>query len=143
MNFIKPPKLIKGNSFTDIRGTINFNNSFDASEIKRMYIIQNFSIDFLRGWQGHKIEQRWFSAIQGSFEIYLIAVDNWEVPSRNLKPIMYNLEGTTMDVLHIPAGYVSCIKSIEHDSKLMSMSNYALGEINDEFKYNIDIFKLR
>lgn len=141
MNFIRPPKLIKGSSFTDIRGTINFNNSFDASEIKRIYIIQNFSVDFLRGWQGHKIEQRWFSVVQGSFEIYLIAVDNWEVPSRNLKSIMYNLEATTLDVLHVPPGYVSCIKSKEQDSKLMSMSNYALGEINDEYKYSIDIFK--
>jgi hypothetical protein len=141
LNFIRPPKLIKGSSFTDIRGTINFNNSFDASEIKRIYIIQNFSVDFLRGWQGHKIEQRWFSVVQGSFEIYLIAVDNWEVPSRNLKSIMYNLEATTLDVLHVPPGYVSCIKSKEQDSKLMSMSNYALGEINDEYKYSIDIFK--
>ena len=142
MNFIRPPKLIKGSSFTDIRGTINFNNSFDASEIKRIYIIQNFSVDFLRGWQGHKIEQRWFSVVQGSFEIYLIAVDNWEVPSRNLKSIMYNLAATTLDVLHVPPGYVSCIKSKEQDSKLMSMSNYALGEINDEYKYSIDISRV-
>lgn len=44
------PKIIKGNSFTDIRGTINFNNSFDASQIKRMYIIQNSSVNFIRGW---------------------------------------------------------------------------------------------
>ena len=31
---MKLPRIIKGNSFTDIRGTIFFNNSFDASDIK-------------------------------------------------------------------------------------------------------------
>lgn len=28
------PKIIKGNSFTDVRGTIYFNNHFDTAEIK-------------------------------------------------------------------------------------------------------------
>ena len=52
------PKIIKGNSHTDSRGTLKFNNFFDTSEIKRMYIVQNSSTEILRGWQGHKVEQR-------------------------------------------------------------------------------------
>ena len=79
------PKIIKGNSYTDSRGTLIYNNLFDASEIKRMYIIQNSSTEVFRGWQGHKIEQRWFSSVQGEFEIDLIEVDNWETPSRGLQ----------------------------------------------------------
>ena len=38
------PKIIIGDLITDNRGTINYNNSFDASKIKRMYIIQNNNI---------------------------------------------------------------------------------------------------
>jgi dTDP-4-dehydrorhamnose 3,5-epimerase-like enzyme len=136
------PKIIKGNSFTDIRGTIYFNNSFDTSEIKRMYIIQNSSINIIRGWQGHKVEQRWFSAVQGEFEIHLIEVDNWETPSKDLQSIKYNLKSDKMNVLHVPPGFVSSIRSKEPASKLLAMSNYGIEEINDEYRYENDYFKL-
>ena len=136
------PKIIKGNSFTDIRGTINFNNSFDASQIKRMYIIQNISVNFIRGWQGHRVEQRWFSAVQGEFEIHLIEVDNWETPSKDLQSIKYNLSSDKMNVLHVPHGFVSSIRSKEPASKLLAMSNYRIEEIKDEYRYENDYFKL-
>ena len=128
---MEKPKIIKGNSSTDSRGTINFNNSFNAVEIKRMYIIQNISTDFLRGWQGHKIEKRWFTVIQGSFNIFLIAVDNWDLPNRNLKSIKYSLDSDCMSVLYVPSGYISCIKS-----------NYTMGEIKDEYRFNLSYFKI-
>ena len=136
------PKIIKGNSFTDIRGTIYFNNSFDTSEIKRMYIIQNSSVNVIRGWQGHKVEQRWFSALQGEFEINLIEVDNWETPSKYLQSIKYNLNSDKMNVLHVPPGFVSSIRSKEPASKLLAMSNYGIEEINDEYRYENEYFKL-
>ena len=139
---MKLPKIIKGNSFTDIRGTICFNNSFDTSEIKRMYTIQNISVNIIRGWQGHKVEQRWFSALQGDFEINLIEVDNWETPSKYLQSIKYNLNSDKMNVLHVPPGFVSSIRSKEPASKLLVMSNYEIEEIKDEYRYEIDYFKL-
>ena len=135
------PKIIKGNSFTDVRGTIYFNNHFDTTEIKRMYIIQNNN-NIIRGWQGHKVEQRWFSSLQGEFEIHLIEVDNWETPSKSLKSIKYNLSSEKMDVLYVPPGFVSSIRSKESDSKLLVMSNYAIEEINDEYRFKNDYFKL-
>ena len=141
MNFIELPKIIKGNSFTDIRGTIYFNNSFDTSEIKRMYIIQNSSVNIIRGWQGHKVEQRWFSAVQGEFEIHLIEVDNWETPSKDLQSIKYNLSSDKMNVLHVPPGFVSSIRSKESASKLLAMSNYGIDEIKDEYRFENDYFK--
>ncbi len=52
------PKLIKGNLYTDARGSLAYNNDFDLSLVKRMYTIQNKTIDIQRGWQGHKIEKR-------------------------------------------------------------------------------------
>ena len=142
MNFLELPKIIKGNSFTDIRGTIYFNNSFDSSEIKRMYIIQNSSVNVIRGWQGHKVEQRWFSALQGEFEIHLIEVDNWETPSKDLQSIKYNLGSDKMNVLLVPPGFVSSIRSKVTNSKLLAMSNYGIEEINDEYRFDSDYFKL-
>lgn len=136
------PKIIKGNSFTDIRGTIYFNNSFDTREIKRMYIIQNSSVNIIRGWQGHKVEQRWFSALQGEFEIHLIEVDNWETPSKDLQSIKYNLSSDKMNILRVPPGFISSIRSKEPASKLLAMSNYGIGEIKDEYRYEINYFNL-
>ena len=134
------PRIIKGDFFTDNRGTINFNNSFDASQIKRIYIIQNSSVNFIRGWQGHKVEQRWFSALQGSFRIKLIKIDDWNTPSKSLVYQEIKLEAKTLDILHVPQGYVTSIQSIKNNSKLLVMADYAIGEIEDEQRYDLNYF---
>lgn len=134
------PKLFKGNIHKDIRGRLYFNNSFDASDIKRVYIIENINTDTIRGWQGHKIEQRWFSAIKGTFIIKLIKIDNWDCPSFGLECQEKIIESKQFDILHVPRGYVSSIKSIEKDSKLLVMADYFLGEIEDEYRFDIGFF---
>ncbi len=136
------PTLISGNCHQDDRGQLFYNNDFDTSFIKRIYIIENHSIDFVRAWQGHKIEQRWYSAIQGGFKIELIAVDNWDTPSENLPRIEYHLQSKKLDILHIPAGYISSIQALEKKSKLLVMSDYHLGELKDEFRYPTDYFTI-
>ena len=135
------PKIINGNTHSDQRGILSYNNSFDAFEIKRVYFIENKDIAIIRAWQGHKIEQRWFSAVAGSFKIQLIAIDNWGKPSISLKPITFVLNAVKLDVLQIPAGYVSSIQSLEKSSKLLVMADYLLGEINDEYKYPQNYFE--
>ena len=134
------PKIIKGKSYTDQRGILNYNNLFNASAIKRIYIIENSSTKIFRGWQGHKIEQRWFSAVQGSFKIKLIEIDDWNIPSKSLVYQEIKLEAKTLDVLHIPQGYVTTIQSIENNSKLLVMAAYAIGEIEDEHRYDLNYF---
>lgn len=134
------PKLIKGNCYSDTRGNLKYNNDFSANDIKRIYIIENIDCNFKRGWQGHKIEQRWFSAITGSFKILLIQVNDWENPNCNLVPFEFVISSTEFDVIHIPAGYISCIQALEENSKLLVMANFALGEINDEYRYSLEQF---
>ncbi|MDP2067933.1 MAG: WxcM-like domain-containing protein [Lutibacter sp.] len=133
------PKIITGNSHTDARGTVFYNNDFDASAIKRIYVIENNG-DFIRAWQGHKIEQRWFSAINGSFKIRLIKIDNWENPAKNLEMLTFTVNTKKLDVLHVPKGYVSGIQSLEEGSKLLVMADHLLGEIKDEYRYEADYF---
>ena len=134
------PKIIKGDSHTDERGTLFYNNDFDVSEVKRIYLIENANTEFIRAWQGHKIEQRWFSAVSGSFKIILIKVDNWQNPSKNLEKLTFVMNAEKLEVLHVPQGYVSCIQELEQGSKLLVMANYLLGEIKDEFRYDTDYF---
>ncbi len=136
------PKLINGNCHSDQRGTLLYNNDFDVSLIKRIYIIENESLQFIRGWQGHQIEQRWFSVVSGKFKIQLIKIDNWEKPSVNLEAFTYLIDSEKLNVLHVPKGYVSSIQSLELNSKLLVMADYLLGEIKDEYRYDIDYFKI-
>jgi dTDP-4-dehydrorhamnose 3,5-epimerase-like enzyme len=134
------PQVIKGNSYTDERETLQFNNDFNALGIKRLYTIQNRVTLFIRGWQGHKIEQRWFSVAQGSFQIKFIAIDDWDCPLPSLQQHQFILNSQNMDVLHVPAGYVSSIQALEPASKLVLMSDYVLGEIKDEYRFEINYF---
>lgn len=134
------PRIISGNFHSDDRGVLYFNNNFYARAIKRLYIIENSSIDFIRAWQGHKIEQRWFSVAKGSFVIKLIEVDNWDNPSKDLKQYVFTISDDKLDVLHIPPGYISSIRSVTDDAKLLVMADYGLGEIKDEYRYDPGYF---
>jgi len=134
------PKLIEGGSHQDKRGTLNYNNNFDAASIKRIYTIQNTDKSFVRRWQGHKIEQRWFTAVLGDFRIELIKIDNWNKPSKKLEKIIFEISEEKMDILYIPKGYVSSIQALTNSSKLLVMADYKLNEINDEYKFSPDYF---
>ena len=135
------PKLISGGLFSDDRGNLRYNNDFNAKPIKRIYTIENNSVDFIRAWQGHKIEQRWFSAIYGSFLIKIIEPNHWESPSGINASFDFVLRKNTLDFLHIPGGYLTSIKSLEEDSQLLVLADYALGEIKDEYKFPLEVFQ--
>ena len=135
------PAIIEGGRHCDARGILLYNNVFDASGIKRVYLIENKDVDFIRAWQGHRIEQRWYSAVQGSFKIRLIAIDDWDNPSKMLKPVTFFLYAEKMDVLHVPPGYVSSIQALESGSKLLVMADYHLGEVKDEYRFDVDCFE--
>ncbi len=137
------PKLIKGGNHSDNRGSICFNNDFNTENIKRIYTIENKNTEYIRAWQGHAIESRWFSAIQGHFEIKLIKIDNWENPMKKVKPFVYELKADTLDVIYVPKGYVSSIQAKEENSKLLAMSDYFLGEVKDEYRYESDYFTIK
>lgn len=136
------PELIYGGKHTDGRGIIRYNNAFNALDIKRIYTIENNSIEYIRAWQGHRIERRWFSAIQGSFEIKLIKIDDWENPPKNPKVFSATLDDKQLDTLCVPQGYVSSIQALEENSKLLAMSDYLLGEVDDEYRFESDYFEI-
>jgi len=135
--------LVKGSKYIDERGVVNFNNDFDASAVKRIYTIENTHIDFIRGWQGHAIEKRWFSCIKGNFIIAVIQIDDFERPSENLQPTIYELDADGLNILAVEAGCVTAIKASAEDSKLLIMADYALNEIKDEYRFPLDYFKIK
>jgi dTDP-4-dehydrorhamnose 3,5-epimerase-like enzyme len=137
----KSPKIIKGSGHSDERGSIYYNNEFNATEVKRVYFIENNDKDFVRGWQGHKVEQRWFLAVQGSLKIVTIAIDDWETPCKTLEKKEFVLQASNCDVLHVPQGHITSIQALETNARLMAMSDYCIGEIKDEHRFTIDYFE--
>ena len=135
------PKIIIGDCHIDNRGTLIYNNNFDTTSVKRIYFIENKNNSVIRGWQGHNIEKRWFSAVIGSFKIRLIKIDNWELPSKELSSIEYKITSDKMEVLFVPNGYVTSIQSMQKNAKLLVMGNYLIGETKDEYRYPINYFE--
>lgn len=133
-------KLYTGQRFEDQRGILKFNNDIDLSSIKRIYTVENASIDMVRGWQGHRIEQRWFACMKGAIEIFVIELDNFEKPSTNLPIVSYTLTDSELTYLHVPAGCVTAIKSKEKNSKLLVLADYKRGEVNDEYRFELTYF---
>ncbi|WP_312089662.1 WxcM-like domain-containing protein [Chryseobacterium sp.] len=132
--------LLQGKAHQDDRGIITFNNEFDASEIKRIYTIENHSPDFIRGWQGHKIEQRWFACMKGSFEVSVIEVDDFTNPSKDLTIQKYLLTDEVLTYLYVPSGCITAIQAKQDGSKLLVLADYGLGEINDEYRFDLNYF---
>lgn len=132
--------ILTGHRHEDARGIITYNNEFDASLIKRIYTIENHSTEFIRGWQGHKIEQRWFACMKGAFEISVMHVDNFEKPSTDLPIKKITLTSNKLDYLHIEAGCITAIQSLEQESKLLVLADYGIGEISDEYRFELDYF---
>ncbi len=132
----KDIQYIKGESFSDDRGSLFFNNSLDFSEIKKVYIIENANTSVVRAWQGHAIEQRWFIASRGSFEIKVVKIDNWTDPSDNLPIESFKLESSDFSILKVPPGFATSIQAFEEQSKLLVMADYAAGQVDDNYKFD-------
>ena len=136
------PTLIKGGIFTDERGTISFVNDFKFTEIERFYILKNSEAHPLRAWQGHKLDNKYFYCIAGSFKIYFVRIDNWENPSKNLKVDSQDLESTNSQILHIPAGYANAVRSLERNSIMISFSTLPLNAIkDDDVRFEMNMWK--
>jgi dTDP-4-dehydrorhamnose 3,5-epimerase-like enzyme len=121
-------ELIRGNLFTDNRGTLKFVNDFTFPDVKRFYQIIHPDITVVRAWQGHRVEHKYFYVVKGKFAIACVEIDNWETPSPDLEAAVTILEEGAPAVLSVPPGFANGIKALEPDSVLMVYSNLSLQE---------------
>lgn len=135
-------KIINGGSHTDERGTITFINDFDMQSVKRFYRIKHHDIITVRGWRGHRIEQRWFHVNIGTFKVKLIAVDDWNSPNPRLPQKEFVIKAEDNSVLHIPAGYASAIQATLANSEITVFADYGIDHAqHDDYLFPTDYFK--
>lgn len=133
--------FIKGGIAKDHRGQIRFVNDFDMSLVKRFYIIKNTDTELIRGWRAHRMEQRWFYVLSGSFELSLVKIDDWDNPSKDLKVDQEILKAEDQQVLHVPVGYGTAFKALEEGSELLVFADYGIENAkNDDYIWSVDYF---
>jgi dTDP-4-dehydrorhamnose 3,5-epimerase-like enzyme len=132
---------IRTKSFSDDRGKLVAFNDFSLEGIKRMYQIEHPDIGMVRAWQGHKIENKWFYVIKGSFAIGYARIDNFNNPSSDTSANFKVIKAKDKVIFHIPKGYANGLKSLESDSRIIVFSDLTLEEAkNDNFKYDADLW---
>lgn len=130
-------KMIKGGVFIDSRGQISHVNDLDMSEIERFYMIHHSDISVVRAWHAHQFEKKWFYAVKGSFTTAFVKIDDWENPSLDLVPEIYQLTADDSRILYVPEGYANGIKANEPDAILLVYSNKKLSvALNDSWRYD-------
>ena len=131
------PSIIPGGFFTDHRGTMRFVNDFKCEGVKRFYFIKHPDVNFIRAWQGHQIERKWFYPIKGSFVIAWVKIDNFENPSKDLIPDYHIINANKSELVAIPAVYANGLKALEPDSEVMIFSDVELEQsVKEKIRYN-------
>ena len=122
------PNIISGGNHEDARGRLTFFNELDLAPVKRFYIIQHPDTEIVRAWQAHKVEQKWFYVMKGSFKIILVQPDDWTKPSGNLPHQKFVLEEGDRQIIHVPGGFASGFQAMEPQSELLVFSDFAMAD---------------
>ncbi|WP_448520817.1 hypothetical protein [Schleiferia thermophila] len=124
-------KIIKGEIYTDFRGVVRFVNGFTLDKVVRMYTVQPRN-NFIRAWQGHRRETKWFFAAKGDFLVKCVEMNTG-------KKEEYWLTDKKSEVLEIPGGFYNGFVSNGEDSTLLVFYNFTLEESkSDDFRKTIE-----
>ena len=134
------PKIIKPDTFKDKRGVLYAYNNLNFQDLN---IIRTFLIEVnnFRGWHGHQKENNWIKVNKGFLKILLVKPDDWSKPSFDLRPSEFILNSNDNDILFIPAGYVSAIKSLVENSVLQVFSDKSLEDsLKDDYRFESSLW---
>ncbi|MCD4818931.1 MAG: WxcM-like domain-containing protein [Candidatus Cloacimonetes bacterium] len=129
---MEKPILIKGDSVVDHRGKVSFVNDFDFKDIKRFYFSQNHQANFVRAWQCHKHEAKYFTVIQGTALICTVKIDNWNNPSKDLPIQEFIISAEKPTILRIPKGFANGIMNFSKDTKILIFATTTLSETSQD-----------
>lgn len=138
------PKLIQGGLHVDTRGTLSFVNDFDFKGVDRFYMIRCHRPGEPRGWTGHRRDAKWFSCVQGTFLVAVVAPDDWKAPARNLPVERFVLSAQKPAVLHVPPGYATGQVALSDDAILMVFSSGAIQQAKeDDYRFSLDTWSVQ
>jgi len=122
------PELIKGGSAVDDRGSLAFINDLAVSDFRRFYIVSNHASGFVRAWHGHRFERKAAFVVSGAALVCAVEIDDWDMPSPDLKVHRYVLSERNPSALIIPAGFANGFMSLAPDTRVCFLSSSSLAD---------------
>ena len=122
------PKKIKGNKFTNDKGTIKFVNDFSLKRFKRFYQIDLPKAAIIRAFHGHMKESKAVFVISGSILLFIAKLTDKNIPSKKIKPKKIILSSDFPSIYFIPPKYANGIMSLEKNTRVIFFSDKTLKE---------------
>ncbi|MEO6133707.1 MAG: hypothetical protein ABIP35_01055 [Ginsengibacter sp.] len=137
----KKVQIIRGGDHEDVRGKLTFFNEFDMKSVRRFYLIEHPDTKVVRAWQAHKIEQKWFHVLKGSFKLILVQPNDWTTPSPDLSFQKFILKKGDNKIIHVPGGFASGFQAVEPDSELLVFSDFAMADAGtDDYRFDKNLW---
>ena len=137
----KKVQIILGGEHEDARGKLIFFNEFDMNPVRRFYLIEHLDTKVVRAWQAHKIEQKWFYVLKGSFKMVLVQPDSWISPGLDLPYQEFILKRGDNQIIHVPGGFASGFQAVEPNSELMVFSDFAMADAGtDDYRFDRNLW---
>lgn len=134
-------EIIEGEIYCDARGQISSLNDFRFDGVERCYFIHHPSTQVVRGWHGHRHEQKWFYCLKGAFTLALVKIDDWEHPSPTLPAEIIPLTDDRSRIVHVAEGYANCLKASVPGSIMLVFSSKILADaLGDSWRYDSDLW---
>ena len=136
---MKSFEVFEGELFTDQRGIITSVNDLSFEGMKRFYVIKHDRKSIVRGWNAHQYEKQWLYCVKGGFKLGLVEVDNWERPSKDVKPEIIQLQENKSRMVYVPEGVATCLQATTDEAQLLVFSDKTYNEcLEDRFRFDVD-----
>lgn len=133
--------MLKGSKITDDRGALTFNNEFKFDGVKRFYIVENHSPNFIRAWHGHVHEKKYIMCLSGAAIVCYRPLD--ESPATSESKLVRKVLSPNGEVLEIPANNYNGWKNLTADTKLIIFSCSSLEEsAKDDIRKEVNYFPM-
>ena len=139
------PFVTKGNIAVDDRGQLSFVNDFRLTQMKRFYIVTNYTRNFVRAWHGHQHESKAAIVLSGAAIVaavpidHLLEIGNGSAPNTS-KVRRFVLSANEPAVFIVPPGYANGFKSLTDNTSIMYFSSLTIEESkNDDLRFPKDL----
>jgi dTDP-4-dehydrorhamnose 3,5-epimerase len=137
-------KRIEGGLHVDHRGVVSFVNDFDFQGVDRFYTVRAHKVDDPRGWVGHRTEDKWFTPLEGTMLIAVVAPDDWKYPTSNIPVQRFILSSLKPVVLHVPAGHATASVMLTTDALLGVFSSGKIADAGkDDWRFDLGAWDVR
>jgi dTDP-4-dehydrorhamnose 3,5-epimerase len=132
----------------DSRGVLSFVNEVNFKDVKRVYMVENFSTDTVRAFHGHMVENKYVMVVKGSIILVTAEIHTRIVDPTQTKHLEVPTVGTVSDrdfrIVYIPAGNANGFRAIEQGTRVVFFSTSTVEESkNDDFRFPYDYFGKR